>query len=65
MYYLPNDRVHAIPAEIGKIIRPIPVFDKVVEVDIVPRKTIVSTDSKLCLEFYIFHISFSIYDFCL
>ena len=29
-----NDRVQAIPAVIGKIIRPIPVIDKVIEVDL-------------------------------
>ena len=42
---LPSDRVHAIPADIGKTIKPIPVIDRVKEVDVAPMKTIVSTDS--------------------
>ena len=41
----PNDRVHAIPADIGKIIKPIPVIDKLIEVDVAPMITILSTDS--------------------
>ena len=44
---LPNDRAQAIPADIGKIIRPIPVTDKVVEVDVAPMITILSTDSNI------------------
>ena len=43
---LPNDRVQAIPANIGKIIRPIPVIDRVIEVDVAPMVIILSTDSK-------------------
>ena len=31
---LPNDRVHAIAADIGKTIKPIPVLDRVIEVDV-------------------------------
>ena len=42
---LPNDRVQAIPADIGKIIKPKPVTDKVIEVDVVAMITILSTDS--------------------
>ena len=42
---LPNDRVQAIPADIGKIIKPIPVRDKVIEVDDAVILTILSTDS--------------------
>ena len=30
---LPNDKVQAKPADIGKTINPIPVIDKVIEVD--------------------------------
>ena len=41
----PNDRVQENPADIGKIIKPIPVIDRVVEVDVAPLRTIVSTDS--------------------
>ena len=33
---LPNDRIQAIPADIGNTIKPIPVTDKVVEVDVAP-----------------------------
>ena len=46
---LPNDRVQAIPADIGKIIKPIPVFDDVIEVDVAPMITIESFDSKIVL----------------
>ena len=60
---LPNDRVPAVPADIGKVIKPTPVIDKVTEVDVVPITTFVSTDSKIVLEFYNFHISGFIYDF--
>ena len=42
---LPNDKVHATPADIGKTIRLIPVIDKVIEVDVSPMITIESTDS--------------------
>ena len=44
---LPNDRVQTIPADIGKIIRPIPVIDKVIEVDVAPMIMIESTDSNI------------------
>ena len=44
---LPNDRVQAIPADIGKITRPIPAIDRVIEVDIAPMTTIESTDSNI------------------
>ena len=44
---LPNDRVQAKPADIGKIIKPIPVIDKVIEVDVAAIKTIMSTDSNI------------------
>ena len=57
---LPNDRVQAIPADIGKPIKPIPVIDKVIEVDVAPMITILSTESNID-----FYISFRIYDFCL
>ena len=39
--------MHAIPAEIDKIFRPTPVIDRVIEVDVAPRLTIVSTNSKI------------------
>ena len=43
---LPNDRAQAIPTEIGKIIKPTPVFDRVIEVEVARLITIESTDSK-------------------
>ena len=42
---LSKDRVQAIPADIGKIIKPIPVIDRLIEVDDAPMMTILSTDS--------------------
>ena len=44
---LPNDRVQAIPADIGKIIKPAEVIDKVIDVDVAPMITILSTDSNI------------------
>ena len=44
---LPKDRVPAIPADIGKLIKPIPVIDRVIEVDVAPMITILSTDSNI------------------
>ena len=41
---LPNDRVQAIPTDIGNIIKPIPVTDRVIEVDVAAMITIFSTD---------------------
>ena len=42
---LPNDKVQAMPADIGKIIIPTPVIDRVIEVDLAPMIIIQSTDS--------------------
>ena len=39
--------MHAIPADIGKIIKPIAIIDRVIEVDVAPIITIVSTDSNI------------------
>ena len=44
---LPNDKPQAIPADIGKTINPIPVTDKVIEVEVAPMITILSTDSNI------------------
>ena len=44
---LPNDRVQAIPADIGKIINPTPVIDRVIDVEVAPMITILSTDSNI------------------
>ena len=46
-FLLPIDGVHAILFDISKKIRRIPVVDKVVEVDVAPIITIVSTGSKI------------------
>ena len=45
---LPCDRVHAIPADIGKTIKLILVID-IVEVDIAPMIRILSTDSNIVI----------------
>ena len=42
---LANDRVQAIPADIGKLFKLIPVIDRVVEVDVAPMILILSNDS--------------------
>ena len=42
---LTNDRVHVIPADIGKIIKPTPVIDKVKKFDVAPMIKFESIDS--------------------
>ena len=49
---LPNDRVRAIAADMGKIINPTPVIDRAIEVDVAPMITILSTDSKIVLKVF-------------
>ena len=44
---LPNDKVQAIPADFGKIIKPTPVIDRVIEVEVAPMIMILSTDSNI------------------
>ena len=44
---LPNHKVQAIPADIGKTIIPIPVTDSVIEVEVAAMITILSTDSNI------------------
>ena len=44
---LPSDKVHTVPADIGKTIKPIPDIDKVIEVDVALMRTILSTDSNI------------------
>ena len=46
---LPSDSVHAIPADIGKIFKPTPLIDRVIEVDVAPMIAIECTDSKIVL----------------
>ena len=41
----PNDKIQPIPSDIGKIIIAIPVIDKVIEFDVAPIITILSSDS--------------------
>ena len=41
---LVKDKVHAIPADIGKTIKPKSVIDRVIEVEVAPMITIASTD---------------------
>ena len=42
---LPSDKIHTIPADIGKTIKPLPIIDGVIEVDVAPMITIVSIGS--------------------
>ena len=55
---LPNDKVQAIPADFGKMIKPTSVNDRVIEVDVAPMITILSTDSSTMFRvlkfFYLF-----------
>ena len=44
---LPSDKVHAITADIGIIIKPIPVIDRIIEIDVALKLPIVPTDSKI------------------
>ena len=46
--------MHAIPSDIGKIIKPIAVIDRVIEVDVAPIITIVSTDSNIVFRVFYF-----------
>ena len=46
---LPNHRVDDIPADIGKIFKPIPVINRVREVDVPETITIVFTASNIVL----------------
>ena len=44
---LHNDSVQAIPADIGNTIKPIPVTESVIEVEVAAMITILSTDSNI------------------
>ena len=57
---LPSDRVHAIPADISKIIMPLLVIDRVKEVDVAPVLTIASTDTNIM--FRVFKILYLFFD---
>ena len=43
---LPNDEPQAIPADIGRILKPKPVIDRVIEVEVAPMITMETSDSK-------------------
>ena len=60
--FLPIDNPHAVPVVFGIAINPIPVRDKVIELDFVAITTNVSNDFSIVLQLslYIFFISFSI-----
>ena len=62
---LPKDIPKTIPADIGKTIKPIPVIDRNIEVDVAAMITMLIQILILCLKFYKFYISFLIYGFCL
>ena len=40
-----SDKAQAIPADIVKLIKPIPLIDRVFDIDVAPIITFVSTDS--------------------
>ena len=63
--FLPNDRIHTNSAVIGKIFKPIPVVERVAEVDVTPKMTFLFTDSNMSLETFNFYISFLNYGFYL
>ena len=44
---LPKDRVQAIPADMGKTIKPIPAIDNFIDVDVAPMITIESFDTNI------------------
>ena len=54
--------MHAIPSDFDKIIKPIAVIDRVIEVDVAPITTIVSTDSNIV--FRVLYFSYLFFDFC-
>ena len=51
---MPIDRVHALPADIGKMFKPIPIVHRVIEVDVAPMIKTLSTDSNTVLRVYNF-----------
>ena len=55
---LPNDEAQVIPADMGKIIKPIPVIDRVIEVDVAPMIILLCIDSNTVFRVLYFFISF-------
>ena len=62
---LPNDKPHAVSVDIGIAIKPIPVRDNVIELDVVAIMTNVSNDFNIVVIVLYFYISFWICCFCL
>ena len=51
---LPNDRAHALPADIGTTIKPTPVTDNDLDVVVEPIITTVWTDSNIDISVFCF-----------
>ena len=49
---LPSDKPQAIPADMGKITKPIPVTDSVIETEVAAMITILSTDSNIVFKVF-------------
>ena len=60
---LPNGRAHAIPADVGKKVNPIPFIDKFIDVDVAPIVTFSSVDSKIV--FRVLKKLYFFFEFCL
>ena len=60
-----NDRAYEIPADFGKTIKPIPVIDRVTDVDVAPMTTMVSKDSIIVFWVLKLLYLFFYFDFCL
>ena len=61
--FLPNDRAHAIPAEIGSTIKPTPVTDDFTDIVVEPIKTTVWTDSNIEVSVLFFYLFFDLWFF--
>ena len=46
---LPNNRTHGTPSDIGKVFKPIPVIERVIDVDVAPILSNVSTVSNIVI----------------
>ena len=53
-----SDKEQTIRADIGKMIKPIPVIDRIIEVDVAPMISIECTDSNIVFTVFLFFISF-------
>ena len=59
------DKAHADAVDIGIAIKPIPIRDSVIELDVVAIITNLSNDFSIVVIVLYFYISFFIYRFCL